>query len=158
MLTILWLRVVARVGQILLQLLALVLGVVEQEGLGLELGLVSLLQVALILTVFTQLLLVVVAQLHQAQTVGMVVILCLAQLRLLVVEGVGLAVRQQQEMAQMEVLVVVAAHAIAGLEAAEVQVTHHRQLLMAVMERQQIHNKVEVEVLAVRLQEVQTLS
>jgi hypothetical protein len=154
----LWLRVVARVGQILLQLLALVLGVVEQEGLGLELGLVSLLQVALILTVFTQLLLVVVAQLHQAQTVGMVVILCLAQLRLLVVEGVGLAVRQQQEMAQMEVLVVVAAHAIAGLEAAEVQVTHHRQLLMAVMERQQIHNKVEVEVLAVRLQEVQTLS
>jgi hypothetical protein len=130
----------------------LVLGVVERVVLELALDYLSLLEP------ITQLLLVVVAQLHQAQTVGMVVILCLAQLRLLVVEGVGLAVRQQQEMAQMEVLVVVAAHAIAGLEAAEVQVTHHRQLLMAVMERQQIHNKVEVEVLAVRLQEVQTLS
>jgi hypothetical protein len=71
---------------------------------------------------------------------------------------VALALQQLQEMAQMEVLVVVAAHAIAELEEAEVQVTHHQQLLMAVMERQQIHNKVGVEVLAVRLQEVQTLS
>jgi hypothetical protein len=60
------LRVVARVGQILLQLLALVLGVVERVVLELALDYLSLLEP------ITQLLLVVVAQLHQAQTAAMV--------------------------------------------------------------------------------------
>jgi hypothetical protein len=144
----LWLRVVARVGQILLQLLALVLGVVEQEGLGLELGLVSLLQVALILTVFTQLLLVVVAQLHQAQTVGMVVILCLAQLRLRVVEGVGLAVRQQQVLGQTVVLEAAVEHVIAELEEVVEQEIHQASAQV----------KVTMEELAAPFQELPILS